>query len=54
MSKQSKGFDVVKLPIKSVAQRKLEEALEKMKDQGKLKTKKKKTNDGSNRKSNKA
>jgi hypothetical protein len=33
---------VAKLPIKGVAQRKLEEALEKLKEEGKLKKKKKK------------
>ena len=36
-----KGVNVAKLPIKGVAQRKLEEALEKLKEQGKLKKKKK-------------
>jgi hypothetical protein len=39
---------MVKLPIKGVAQRKLEEALEKLKDQGKLKKKKKNGNDKPN------
>lgn len=51
MTTQSKGLDVAKLPIKGVAQRKLEEALQKLEVEGKLKKKKK--NDGSNRISNK-
>lgn len=42
---------MAKLPIKSTAQRKLEEALEKLKDQGKLKKKKK---DGKNKPINKS
>lgn len=42
MMNTTKGIEVAKLPIKGTAQRKLEEALEKLKEQGKLKQKKKK------------
>ena len=38
----TKGFEVAKLPIKGAAQRELEKALEKLKEEGKLKKKKSK------------